>query len=129
MDVSQEVFRAIFNAKRSPEEIHAIKAQLAEPFEEEDVKWKPQTIRNMSGTKKGQAAAYADPRAYSDRLNTVVGPDGWCQIVLGTVITSPFPKKVSRRNEDEKFVDVVKILTTVGVGIIGMGFHTDVGES
>src|ERR1035441_8742513 len=33
-----------FSLKRPPAEVAAIVAQLAEPFEEGDVKWKPQTM-------------------------------------------------------------------------------------
>ena len=125
---SKDALAIAFSLKRPPAEVAAIVAQLAEPFEEGDVKWKPQTIRSQDGVKKGQAAAYADPRTYTDRLNEIVGPDGWFQTVTND-FTVPFPKKVSKYGEEEKFHQVAKIVSVVSVGIIGIGLHTDVGES
>ena len=81
-----------FSLKRPPAEVAAIVAQLAEPFEEGDVKWKPQTIRSQDGVKKGQAAAYADPRTYIDRLNEVLGAGGWAS-VAHLNISGPSPRK------------------------------------
>jgi hypothetical protein len=62
-----------FSLKRPPAEVAAIVAQLAEPFEEGDVKWKPQTIRNQDGVKKGQAAVALAWLSISAR---------WCQRVF-----------------------------------------------
>lgn len=125
----QDGLGVAFSQKKTPEQIQHILTLLREPFDEEAIKWKPQMISYKDkDNPKGQAAAYADPRAYSDRLNEVVGPDGWFE--LCTVAYSvPFPKKMSKRNEEEKYVDVIKMTATVGVGIIGLGFHTNVGES
>jgi hypothetical protein len=113
---------------RSQEEVVAILAQLAGPFEEEDVKWKPQSVKGSGSDKKGQAAAYADLRTYIDRLNEVVGANGWTSDSI-SIISGPIPKKVSKYGEDEKYVDVAKIFSTVNVMIAGVGSHCDVGES
>ena len=132
MDLSitpKETLAVVFSHQWDPERLKAIRAQLEEPFDEEDVKWKPQMISYKDkDNPKGQAAAYADARVYTDRLNEVVEPSGWFQLV-GSIVTNPFPKKVSKWGEDEKYVDVAKIITTVSVGIIGLGLKTDVGES
>jgi hypothetical protein len=118
----------IRSVTRSPQELAAVLAQLAEPFEEEDVKWKPQSIKTKDGGKKGQAASYADPRTYIDRLNEVVGAAGWTSDSV-SIISGPIPKKISKYGEDLKYVDVAKIFSTVTVAIAGIGAHCDVGES
>jgi len=125
---SKDALAIAFSLKRPPAEVAAIVAQLAEPFEEGDVKWKPQTIRSQDGVKKGQAAAYADPRTYIDRLNEVLGAGGWAS-VAHLNISGPVPKKTSKYGEEAKYVDVAKVFSTVSVIIPGIGIHTDVGES
>jgi hypothetical protein len=124
-----EALTVVFALRRNPEELKTLRSLLEEPFDEEDVKWKPQQISYKDKENpKGQAASYADARVYSDRLNEVVGVHNWFQIV-SSIVTNPFPKKVSKWGEDEKYVDMAKIVTTVSVGIIGIGLKTDVGES
>ena len=46
---------------------------LSEPFEPYLIEWKPQAVAKDGLT--ALAAAYADPRAYIDRLNEVVGSE------------------------------------------------------
>lgn len=47
--------------------------QLAAPFHPSKITWKPQTV--TADKTKAMAAAYADLRAYQDRLDTVCGLD------------------------------------------------------
>lgn len=49
--------------------------KLRSPFKPEDISWKPQTVDYRAKT--ALAVAYADPRAYVDRLNEVFGVGGW----------------------------------------------------
>ena len=49
--------------------------KLRSPFNPEDISWKPQTVNYSAKT--ALAVAYADPRAYVDRLNDVLGVGGW----------------------------------------------------
>src|SRR5688572_4052320 len=64
-----------------PERLKQIKAQLEEPFDPTEIKWRvtatstQQTKRGPQ--KRGQLVAYADQRAYTDRLNQVFGEWGW----------------------------------------------------
>ena len=52
--------------------------QLAAPFPAEAVQWRPQTVRkDRNGQHWALALAYIDSRDVQDRLDTVVGPDGW----------------------------------------------------
>ena len=49
-------------------------ARLSEPFASKEVKWLVAAISRDG--KKGRVTPYADPRAYTDRLNEVVTPSG-----------------------------------------------------
>lgn len=50
-----------------------VAAQLAAPFEADEVEWKPQTVRGS----RALAIAYVDARAVMDRLDQVLGVGGW----------------------------------------------------
>lgn len=50
-----------------------IRAALLDPFAPADVKWKPQMVKNN----RALAMAYIDARAVQDRLDEVLGVDGW----------------------------------------------------
>ena len=50
-------------------------AELEVPFSPEQVQWR---VTNTTNDKKrGQVVPYADPRAYTDRLNALFSPQGW----------------------------------------------------
>lgn len=53
----------------------AISAKLREPFNPDDVDFRPQGNPNNNG--KAQAVCYIDARAVADRLDDVVGPGAW----------------------------------------------------
>mgnify|MGYP001567218223 CR=1 FL=1 len=57
----------------SAEERDQVFKELREPFDPEDIDWKPQSVKGD----KAVALAFADPRVYIDRLNTVVGIGNW----------------------------------------------------
>ncbi len=65
-------------------------SQLRMPFRPEDISWKPQTVDYKGGT--ALAVAYADPRAYADRLNEVFGVGGWSDSYH--FIATPFNKYI-----------------------------------
>lgn len=71
-------------AKLTPD----VAAKLRAPFNPEDISWKPQTVDYKAKT--ALAVAYADPRAYVDRLNEVFGVGGWSDEYVFTV--TPFNK-------------------------------------
>jgi hypothetical protein len=52
---------------------HEIAAALAAPFEPKEVKWKAQTVKNN----RALAVAFVDARLVQDRLDEVLGVDGW----------------------------------------------------
>ncbi len=60
--------------KTNPEP-DALFTQLAEPFDPSEIKWRV-THTNRDGN-RGAVIAFADPRAYTDRLNQLFTPTGW----------------------------------------------------
>ena len=56
----------------TPAASHAT-AALAAPFDPRDVKWKPQSVKGN----RAMALAYLDARAIQDRLDEVLGVEGW----------------------------------------------------
>ena len=64
-----------------PERVQALLAALEEPFDVSEIKWRVTNttqVGSKSGPRyRGQMLAYADPRAYTDRLNDVFTATGW----------------------------------------------------
>jgi hypothetical protein len=94
--------------------------RLEEPFASKDVKWLVKATTKDG--RKGRITPYADPRAYTDRLNEVVTPSGWTrQYTVHTV--SP----VTRIKKDKQ-IQTGKVLVTCVVTITGVGSHSGSGE-
>jgi hypothetical protein len=53
--------------------VKAITRALANPFDPKEVKWKPQTAKGN----RAMAVAYIDARLIQDRLDDVLGVEGW----------------------------------------------------
>jgi hypothetical protein len=121
MNSLEGIFERVFAQKKEPAEIQRILQSLREPFEIEHIKWKAQST-NRDKT-SAQAIAYADPRAYSDRLNDVVGPDGWFELI--DVTFSQIQPVGWAGNEKQ----LIKAASTVTVGVFGVGVHSGAGES
>ena len=49
--------------------------ELEVPFSPDQVQWRVTVTAN--DRKRGQIVPYADPRAYTDRLNALLSPQGW----------------------------------------------------
>ena len=54
-----------------------IQAELARPFAPEDLEWRLQRTFESKGQMAGIAVPYVTNRAIMNRLDAVVGPDGW----------------------------------------------------
>jgi len=94
--------------------------RLEEPFASKDVKWLV-AVTSRDG-RKGRVTPYADPRAYTDRLNQVFTASGWTREY--TVHTlSP----ITRMKKD-KPIQTGKVLVTCVVSIPGVGTHSGSGE-
>jgi hypothetical protein len=94
--------------------------RLEEPFASKDVKWLVAATSRDGRT--GRVTPYADPRAYTDRLNQIFTASGWTREY--TVHTlSP----ITRMKKDTP-IQTGKVLVTCVVSIPGVGTHSGSGE-
>src|SRR3974390_1116067 len=88
-------------------------ARLEEPFASKEVKWL--VAATSRDGRKGRVTPYADPRAYTDRLNQIFTASGWTrQYNVHTV--SPLT-----RVKRDKTIQTGKVLVTCTVSISGVG--------
>jgi hypothetical protein len=71
-------------------------AVLAEPFDPEDIYFLPQTINYSETPKTATAAAYADSRVYTERMDAAIGPGFWQSEVVRVDI-APFSKHIKAK--------------------------------
>jgi hypothetical protein len=94
-------------------------ANLEVPFHPSVIEWRV-TNTSKGGSPRGQVMPYANQRAYTDRLNTLVTPAGWTRRY--TIHTSAN----FERGKDQKIV--AKVLVTCELTIFGLGSHSATGE-
>jgi hypothetical protein len=95
-------------------------ARLEEPFPSKDVKWL--VAATSRDGRKGRVTPYADPRAYTDRLNQIFTASGWTRnYTVHTV--SPIT-----RLKNDKPIQTGKVLVTCVLSIPGVGTHSGCGE-
>ncbi len=102
------------------QEIADVLLRLKEPFPPKDVKWL--VAATSRDGRKGRVTPYADPRAYTDRLNEVVTASGWSRQYAVHTISS-----VTRVRKD-KLIQTGKVLVTCTLSITGVGSHSGSGE-
>jgi hypothetical protein len=112
-----------------PERLQKIRELLSEPFDPSEIKWRvtaTSTQQTKHGPqKRGQLVAYADQRAYTDRLNEVFGEWGWTRN-YDVQVAQNFER---RAPGDKKQTAVsAKVVVVSHVTIHGLGSHTGVGE-
>jgi hypothetical protein len=94
--------------------------RLEEPFASKEVKWIVKATSRDG--RKGRVVPYADPRAYTDRLNQVFTASGWTrQYTVHTV--SPIT-----RVKKDKAIQTGKVMVTCVVSINGFGSQAGSGE-
>jgi hypothetical protein len=101
-------------------ESNPVFSQLAEPFDPSEIKWRV-THTNKDGS-RGAVIAFADPRAYTDRLNRLFTPTGWTRTYEIATVSS-----VTRMKKD-KLIQTGKVLVTCTLTINGLGCHSGSGE-
>ena len=95
-------------------------AELEVPFSPDQVQWR---VTNTSNDKKrGQVIPYADPRAYTDRLNALFTPQGWTREYKVETMSN-----ITRIKKGESLLSG-KVLVTCTVTILGIGSHSGTGE-
>src|SRR6266511_3952175 len=115
-------------ASFTPERVQELVAGLEEPFDPSEIKWRVTNTCKVGGPKgprdRGQMLAYADPRAYTDRLNDLFAPSGWTRDYNVQMVQN-FERK--ERGATERTI-TAKIVVTSKVTIYGLGAHTGLGE-
>ena len=120
-------------AEFTPARMAEIRAGLVEPFDPAEIKWRvtaTATQQSKNGpVKRGQLVAYADQRAYTDRLNEVFGEWGWTRTYTVQVAQN-FERVVAGRaaNGQKQSVICAKVVVVSTVTVAGLGSHTGVGE-
>jgi hypothetical protein len=101
-------------------ELESLLEQLEDPFDPSEIKWRvTHTTRDGS---RGAVVAFADPRAYTDRLNRIFTPSGWTRTYDVSEVTS------LSRIKREKMIQTGKVLVTCALAIGALGTHTGCGE-
>jgi hypothetical protein len=112
----------------TPEQLKELEAALEEPFDPTEIRWRVTNttqIGSRNGPRfRGQMLAYADPRAYTDRLNNLFTPSGWTRDYTVQLVQN-FERK--ERGSTERTI-TAKIVVTCRVTIHGFGAHTGLGE-
>ena len=108
--------------KYTDEQVRQFVIALEDPFDPREIKWR--VTNTTSDRRRGQVIAYADPRAYTDRLNALFTVRGWTREYTVQVIQN-FERK-ERGNGDG--IISGKIVVTCRVTIDGMGSHSGLGE-
>ena len=110
------------------EGVKELVAALEEPFDPTEIKWRVTNttqVGSRNGPRfRGQMLAYADPRAYTDRLNVLFTPSGWTRDYTVQLVQN-FERK--ERGSAERTI-TAKIVVTCKVTIHGFGAHTGLGE-
>ena len=116
----------MFHGRRLDE----VLARLAEPFAAEVISWKPQVVTwKDPENPKAKGAAYADPRAYSDRLNELFGPEGWTREYTVTVATGLDRVVTKKGGETQTTPNQGKVFVVAKVTVHSLGTHVGTGES
>jgi len=95
-------------------------AQLEAPFDPAQIKWR--VMRTSADGRSGVILPFADPRAYTDRLNELFTPSGWTREY--TISTVPSLCRMERG----KSIITSKVLVATAVTIVRLGSHTGTGE-
>jgi hypothetical protein len=95
-------------------------AELEVPFPPDQVLWRVTIISNDK--KRGQVVPYADQRAYSDRLNALLTPQGWTREYKVETLNN-----ITRQRKNETVL-TGKVLITATVTIFSVGSHSGTGE-
>src|ERR1017187_6672819 len=106
--------------KFSEAEREKLFAQLEAPFHPDQIKWR--VMRTSNDGRSGLVLPFADPRAYTDRLNQLFTPAGWTREY--TISTVPSLTRI----EKGRAIVTSKVLVATAVTISRLGSHTGTGE-
>ena len=104
--------------KMSPERLQKIRDLLNEPFDPGEIKWRVTATSTYQGKhgpqKRGQLVAYADQRAYTDRLNEVFGEWGWTRS-YDVQVAQNFERRAPGDNKRTAVAAKVVVVSTVTI--------------
>ena len=109
--------------KCTGEQVVQLVAALEEPFDPREIKWR--VTNTTSDRRRGQVIAYADPRAYTDRLNALFTVRGWTREYSIQVIQNF--ERMERGNSGARISG--KIVVACKLTIEGFGAHSGLGKS
>jgi hypothetical protein len=93
---------------------------LADPFDPSEIKWR--VTHTTRDGHRGAVIAFADPRAYTDRLNQLFTPTGWTRTYEVATLSA------LTRMKKGKLIQTGKVLVTCILTITGLGCHSGSGE-
>jgi len=93
-------------------DVKEILRELEVPFSPDQVQWRVTVTAN--DRKRGQIVPYADPRAYTDRLDALVSPRGWTREYKIETMSN-----ITRIKKGESFLSG-KVFVTCTVTISGL---------
>jgi hypothetical protein len=102
------------------DQVKELTTALELPFDPQVIEWRV-TNTAKTGQPRGQVIPYADQRAYTDRLNSLLSPAGW---------TRKYHVHTSanfQRGKDQK--TVAKVFVTCELTIFGLSTHSATGEA
>jgi hypothetical protein len=102
------------------EQVRQLMAALEEPFDPRDIKRR--VTNTTSDRRRGQMMAYADPRAYTDRLNELFTVRGWTREYSVETINN-----VERKFSNGSQI-AGKVVVTCRLTIHVLGAHSGIGE-
>ena len=108
------------NASVARPDVKELLAELEVPFSPDQVQWR--VTNSTNDKKRGQIVPYADPRAYTDRLNTLFSPQGWTREYKVETMSN-----ITRVKKGESLLSG-KVLVTCTVTIFGLWSHSGTGE-
>ena len=109
------------NTSRPGLDVKEILRELEVPFSPDQVQWRVTVTAN--DRKRGQIVPYADPRAYTDRLNALFSPQGWTRDYRVETMSN-----ITRIKKGESFLSG-KVFVTCTVTISGLWAHSGTGEA
>lgn len=109
-------------SRYSEEQLVHLVAALEEPFDPREIKWR--VTNTTSDRRRGHVIAYADPRAYTDRLNALFTVRGWTREYSIQVIQNF--ERMERGNSGARISG--KVVVACKLMIDGLGVHSGLGE-
>ena len=102
-------------------DVSKLLSELEVPFSPDQVQWRVTVTAN--DRKRGQIVPYAEHRAYTDRLNALLSPQGWTREYRVETMGN-----ITRIRKGESILSG-KVFVTCTVTICGLWSHSGTGEA